>query len=143
MINENENKRKYSFGYEDLDKNVEVEIFGLKFEIDVNEIEEMGKNGSANLSLDEQIDRCLGNGAFEKINKKRLQDGYDELNAIGKTKVLGYIMEVYTKELSGNIINPVKNVIGTQQEQMNNYNNKNMNRAQRRYNERYNRRRRY
>ena len=120
------------------DRNVEVDIYGLNFEMNISEIESV-ENNKDNMSIDEQIERILGKNAIEKINNKRLKDGYEELNANAKTTILGFIIETYTRVLSDNMINSVTNVVGDIDKHMKDFTNSNFNRVQRRYNERYNR----
>ena len=132
------NKKKYSLGYDRTDRNVEVDIYGLNFEMNISEIESV-ENNKDNMSIDEQIERILGKNAIEEINNKRLKDGYEELNANAKTTILGFIIETYTRVLSDNMINSVTNVVGDIDKHMKDFTNSNFNRVQRRYNERYNR----
>lgn len=136
-VNNFNNKKRYSLGYDRTDKNVEIDIYGLVFNLNIGEIEHVKEN-SNNMSIDEQIERILGENAIEKINKKRAQDGYDELSANGKTTILGFIIETYTRVLSGNMINAITDTIGDIDKQVKDFNNNNFNRAQRRYNNRYN-----
>lgn len=139
-------KKRFSLGYDRLDRSVEVEILGLVFELNINEMEN-AKSNSENMSIDEQIERILGKNAIERINKKMLQDGHDKLSANGKTTILGFLIETYTKVLSNNMIDSVTDAVGDIDRTMKDFTNKNFNgnagqhfnRAQRRYNNGYNR----
>ena len=76
------NNRRLSFGYEDTDKSIEVELYGLIFEINninsINEYEKLDKSNKN--SIEAQIEKILGKGAIDKINNKRINDGQKELN---------------------------------------------------------------
>ena len=76
-----ENKR-ISFGYEDTDKKIEVDFYGLTFEINnLDSIGELKKLDQDNEDVIEaQLEKILGIGAIEKINRKRVSDGYKELD---------------------------------------------------------------
>ena len=121
----NDNIRKFS--YEDTDKKIEIEIYGLVFEINKN-------------SLENQIDKILGDGSVEKINKKRVADGYKEMDLQIELNLLGCIFETYANATMNNVTNRITNTARNINNRINELNN--MNRQQRRYNK-YNRYRRY
>ena len=77
----------YKIGYEQTDRKILVDIYGLEFEVkkfnkelidkfkslkdeEINDYEELYK----------YVDLFLGEGASEKINAKRKADGYEEMN---------------------------------------------------------------
>ena len=52
------NEKKYSLGYDSIDKEYEVEILGLVFNLNIGEIEKARENKD-NLSIDGQIERII------------------------------------------------------------------------------------
>lgn len=130
------NEKKYSLDYNDIDKEYEVEILGLVFNLNIGEIEKARENKD-NLSIDRQIERIIGEKSIEKINNKMKADGHNELTANGKTVILGFLIETYMKVLSNNMTNRVTSAIGNIQQDIDN----NINRAGRRgFNNQYNNR---
>ena len=75
-------KKVLSFGYEDTDKKLEIELYGLVFEIrNLNSIEELENLDSNNFdSIEIELEKILGKGSIEKINNKRRKDGYQDLD---------------------------------------------------------------
>lgn len=144
MINEKENKKKYSLDYDELDEKIEVEICGIKFKMNINEIEKVKSEDEENINVEEKINKILGRDAINRINEKRLKDGYDELSSNGLTKIIGFIIGIYTEVCARNVINKVKASANTITNEVNNFSMNNMNRAQRRnYNRQNNYRRGY
>lgn len=139
-----ENKR-ISFGYEDTDKKIEVDFYGLAFEINnLDGIGELKKLDQDNEDVVEaQLERILGKGAIEKINRKRVSDGYKELDLNIELNMLGCIFEAYAKETTNSVLGRVTKVTDDINKDMGNI----MNREQRRsynrtnYNKNRNRRR--
>lgn len=130
------NEKKYSLGYDSIDKEYEVEILGLVFNLNIGEIEKARENKD-NLSIDGQIERIIGEKSIEKINNKMKADGHNELTSNGKTVILGFLIETYMKVLSNNMTNRVTSAIGNIQQDIDN----NINRAGRRgFNNQYNNR---
>ena len=111
-MEDNRNK-KFSFGYEDTDKKLEINLYGLDFEINnidsVDELENLDKNNSN--VIEAQLEKILGNGAIERINRKRVKDGYKELDLNIELSILGCIFEVYTKSITGNVLDRVTNAV--------------------------------
>lgn len=76
----------YKIGYEQTDEKILVDIYGLPFEvkrIDKSIIDEIKKIKEEVNNIDElykYVDMFLGEGATEKINAKREQDGYEKMN---------------------------------------------------------------
>ena len=92
--------------YKDTDKKLQVEIYGLKFEINSKELEEIDtKNiNEENDKLDEIITKVLGKEAIEKINKKRKEDGYSEMDSSVKLTVVMFLVETYVNSAIDPII---------------------------------------
>lgn len=95
----------YKLGYKDTDRELEIEIYGLTFKLprinkklqdDIKELEE--KKEDIN-SLNESINLLLGENAVDKINKKRINDGYKELDILNIMQIISFIGQVIGKEL--------------------------------------------
>lgn len=125
-----ENKKVLSFGYEDTDKSIEINLYGLEFEIknldNIKELENLDRND--NNVIEAQLEKILGEGAIKKINKKRLSDGYKELDLNIELNILGCIFETYAKAMTGNVLGRVTNAVNDINKDINN----NINREQRR-----------
>ena len=95
--------------YEDTDRKIELEIYGLIFEvIDAKELKEQNK-----INISEIIDKIFGNGATDKINKKRIQDGYEVMDTQVALTIISYAVNAYVNAS----VSPINEVI-------NNYNYK-------------------
>ena len=103
--------KRVSFGYEDTDQKIEVDIYGLVFEInkknivdkdlkDINEDED---------TIEREIREVIGEDSIEKINNKRLKDGYDEMTLDVEIAVLTCIYKAYITATSGNMIDEEMN----------------------------------
>ncbi len=133
--------KRVSFGYEDTDQKIEVDIYGLVFEInkknivdkdlkDINEDED---------TIEREIREVIGEDSIEKINNKRLKDGYDEMTLDVEIAVLTCIYKAYITATSGNMIDEVMNTNKELENKARNLDSE-MNREQRRnYNRSYNR----
>lgn len=125
-----EDKKVLSFGYEDTDKSIEIELYGLVFEIknldNIEELKKLDKNNSN--VIEAQLEKILGEGSIEKINRKRISDGYKELDLNIELNILGCIFETYAKSMTGSVIGRVTKAVDNINKDMNN----NMNREQRR-----------
>lgn len=101
--------------YKDTDKKIEIDIYGLMFEIKkgIEEIDTEELKNKKNIDIEEIIDEILGSGSTEKINKKRKEDGYEEMDSQVALTIIGTAVNAYVNAS----INPVNNVI-------NNYNEK-------------------
>lgn len=133
---------RMSFGYQDTDKKIEIELYGLVFEIKnlSNEKIEEFRNINNDLSkIERQIEDILGNGSVEKINNKRIADGYDKMSLEVEVNILGCIFETYAKAMTNSTIDRVSKSINDINSKVEGLNN---NRYQRR-NNKYNRYRRY
>ena len=64
--------KRISFGYEDTDKKIEIELYGIIFEIrnfeNIEKLSSMDKNSKN--AVEEYIENILGEGSIEKINRK-------------------------------------------------------------------------
>ena len=64
--------KRISFGYEDTDKKIEIELYGLIFEIrnfeSIEKLSSMDKNSKN--AVEEYIENILGEGSIAKINRK-------------------------------------------------------------------------
>lgn len=136
---ENLENKRLSFGYEDTDKKIEIELYGLVFEIsNLDSVEELRNLDKDNINVIEaQIEKVLGEGAVDKINKKRLSDGYCELDLNIELNILGCIFETYAKSMTDNVLGKVTNAIDDMDYKVNNVTN--INREQRRNYNRNNR----
>lgn len=125
-----EDKKRLSFGYEDTDKSIEIDLYGLVFEIknldNIEELEDLDRNN--NNEIEAQLEKILGEGAIKKINNKRRKDGYKELDLNIELNILGCIFETYAKSMTGNVLERVTNAV----DDINKDINTNMNREQRR-----------
>ena len=121
-------------GYEQTDKKIEIEIYDLKFEIkNVEKLQEFEDVKDNDLdTIKKMIETMLGEGAVEKINKKRKEDGYEEINSSIALNILLGIYKVYSSEY-------IDEVLGSMEKMENRVNNINRN-TRRNYN-RGNRRR--
>lgn len=120
-------------GYENTDKKIEIEIYGLKFEIkNVDKIKEYENVEDNDLNgLEKIIESVLGKGSIEKINEQRKKDGYEEIDSSVALNLLIGIYQTYTSEYTENILQPFEKSIN----RINNFN-----RETRRYNNRGKRR---
>ena len=144
-----ENKR-LSFGYEDTDKKIEIELYGLVFEINkekiVNkDIKNINENDED--AVKKEIEKVIGIGSVEKINNKRLSDGYKKMTLDVEIAVLTCIYKTYITATSGTMVdeiietnrnmeNKAKNLGNINREQRRNY-SKNQYRGNRRNYRRY------
>ena len=140
-MNNFENKKRLSFGYEDTDKKLEIELYGLVFEINNIENEKELENINRNdiKGIEAQIDKILGSGAVEKINRKRRNDGYKDMDINIELNVLGCIFDVYAKSMLNGFTDRISDTINEVENNVNNFTNKFGNREQRRNYNRNNR----
>lgn len=136
---------RLKFGYEDTDKSIEIDLYGLIFSVNIKnknirELENIGDNVELG-ELKEIINKYLGTNAVDKINKKRKEDGFDEIDEDIATQIIMCIIKAYANTmLSGltDVTNNIDNKInGTMQNinKINNYRKKtNYNRNQYRRN---------
>lgn len=132
-----ENKKVLSFGYEDTDRSIEIELYGLVFEIknidNIKEIENIDKDNKN--VIESQLEKILGDGSIEKINRKRVSDGYKKLDLNIELNILGCIFETYARSMTNNVLGRVTNAVNDinkdikdsmNREQRRNYNKNNI-----------------
>lgn len=100
------------FGYEDTDKKIEISIYGLIFEINKEKI--LDKNIETLESNDEEkigneIEELIGKGAIEKINNKRISDGYKEMTLDVEVAILKCIYTSYIQATAGDLVEGIQN----------------------------------
>lgn len=129
-----EDRKVLSFGYEDTDKKLEIELYGLVFEIrNLNSIEELENLDRNNFdSIEIELEKILGKGSIEKINNKRRKDGYQDLDISIELNILGCIMETYAKSMTNNTLGRVLDSVNDMNKDIDNVINNNFNRNQRR-----------
>ena len=136
-----EDNKLMKIGYEQTDNKIEIEIYGIKFEIknlDNDKVEEL-KNIDKNLSvIDEEIENILGEGAVEKINNQRTKDGYDKMDINVALNILSFCFMAYAKSMTNNVIGNMSKTINEVNNDMEKFENI-INRSQRRNNYRRNR----
>ncbi len=94
--------------YKDTEKKLEVEIYGLKFEINSKEFENIDtRNISENENLEGIIDKVLGEGACNKINEQRVKDGYETMNGQIALTIMAFLTDTYVEST----VQPVNNTI--------------------------------
>ena len=102
---------RLKFGYEDTDKSIEIDLYGLVFKIEnldnLEELENLERKDSN--VIEAQLEKILGKGAIEKINNKRASDGYKKLDLNIELNILGCIFETYAKSMTGNVLGRVEN----------------------------------
>ena len=138
--------KRISFGYEDTDKKIEIELYGIIFEIrnfeSIENLSSMDKNSKS--AVEEYIEKILGEGSIEKINRKRASDGYKELDLDIELNILACIMEAYKKVTANNFLGRItraveeidqstKNKLTQNREMRRNYNKNNRRNKYRRY----------
>ena len=124
-------------GYENTDNKIEIEIYGIKFEIkNVNKIKEYEDIEDDDLSgLEKVIESVLGNGSIDKINEQREKDGYEKMDSTVALNILVGIYQTYMTEYTDNIMQPIEKSID-RMDKINNFNRETKrysNRGKRRY----------
>lgn len=141
--------KRVSFGYEDTDQKIEVDIYGLVFEINKKNIvdKDLKDLNEDEDTIEREIREVIGKDSIEKINNKRLEDGHEKMTLDVEIAVLTCIYKAYITATSGNMINEIieknkelenkaRNLSGNiNREQRRNYNRNNYrrNRNYRRY----------
>lgn len=122
--------KKISFGYEDTDKSIEINLYGLDFEINnldnLEELENLDRNNEN--VIEAKLEKILGAGSIEKINRKRINDGHKKLDLNIELNILGCIFETYAKSMSDSVLGRVTKTVNNINKDING----NMNREQRR-----------
>lgn len=135
--------KRLKFSYEDTDKSIEIELYGLVFEIrDLDNIEDLkGLDRNDVNVIENQLEKILGDGSIEKINSKRRKDGYKELDLNIELNILGCIFETYAKSMTNAVLGRTVKAVEDVNKDIDNF--KGQNREERRnYNRNYNRNRR-
>lgn len=120
-------------GYENTDKKIEIEIYGLKFEIkNVDKIKEYENVEDDDLNgLEKMIENLIGEGSINKLNEQREKDGRGKIDSTVALNILVGISQQYIAEYTDNIMQPFEKSVN----RINNFN-----RETRRYNNRGKRR---
>ena len=105
--------------YKDTDKKLEVGIYGLNFDINSKELENIDTK-NINDNLDEIITKVLGEDALEKINAKRKEDGHEEADNQVKLTIITFLVETYVNAS----ISPINNMVERTNNRYNNINRK-------------------
>lgn len=100
------------FGYEDTDKKIEVNLYGLIFEInkknivdkDISNIDDKNEK-----NVENEIKELIGEDSIEKINDKRIKDGHKKMTLDVEVAVLTCIYKAYITATSGNMIDEIIN----------------------------------
>ena len=126
---------KESLTYSDVEKKLELDIFGIKYNVDVTdkmlkEFEEMSKSNEEDIEIGKKaIDMVLGEGQYELLKSKYETDTKKEFGVLVLTKIIFY--------MAGRIENFYKD----ENDMVNKYQEKYQNRNFRRNNRRNNYRR--
>ncbi len=130
-------RKVLKFGYEDTDQKIEVNLYGLIFEINKENIVE--KNISIldsrdELKVEEEIRSLVGQDSIERINEQREKDGYKKMTLDVEMAVLTCIYKAYIETTTGDMIDNINassnNMVMKAQNIGRNY-NKNRNRYKR------------
>lgn len=88
---------KESLTYSDVEKKLELDIFGIKYNVDVTdkmlkEFEEMSKSSEDDVELGKKaIDMVLGEGQYELLKNKYETDTKKEFGVLVLTKIIFYM----------------------------------------------------
>lgn len=128
--------KKIRLGYDETDYEIEVEIYGEKYTIQRNEIDEieLDKVKENKKGLNEIIDKILGQGSSERINAKRISDGYPEMDTSVALTIISFVVDKYVTYFTSSfdkLGNSVKNVYSKTENKINGYKNRNRKRSRR------------
>lgn len=129
------NNKVMKFGYEDTDKKIEVDIYGLIFEINKEEISKIDLTSfdqNDEKAIEKLINMIIGNDAVDKINEKRKQDGYSEMTIDVEVAVVSCLYTAYINAAT-NPIEDVASDLNNTYKQYNNYNRRNYRKNNYRY----------
>lgn len=144
---EENKKNTMSIGYEQTDiEKIEIDIYGIRFEIDKEKILEKDVDRVSN-NPEQELEEVLGAGAVEKINNKRIADGHNKMSIDVAVKVLSFVYARYVEAVTDPLIDNINEVVekqkakagnmyGENREERRNYkrnNNYRKNRKYRRY----------
>lgn len=131
------NNNVVKIGYEETDSKIKVDLYGLIFEINNLNDEEINKLQNIKddeNSIDEEIEIILGTGAIGKINEKRNNDGYKSMDLQIKLQVLTCVFNAYVKGMTENTIDKMASTMTDIEKQINGINNNRYNRRNNYYN---------
>lgn len=124
--------------YIDTDKSNEIELYGLKFNMNLKELEESKSIDEEDANaIDKQLEKVLGIGSIEKINNKRIEDGHEELNLLNKLNIFGCLFEAYSEIMKEYAISKINKSTEDISRKQRRYNNKNQYRSNRKNYRRY------
>lgn len=103
-----------SIGYEQTDEKVEIDIYGIRFEINKEKILDKDTKNIEGVNPEKEIEDVLGNGAVEKINKRRVLDGYPKMTVDVAIKILSFIYARYIEATTNPLIDNIDGVIEKQ-----------------------------
>lgn len=110
---------KASFSYESLEDDIELEIFGIKFIINLNDEylsklknieEELDSNDSDDKLMEEGINLILGDDAYKKIKEKYEKDLNKEINYYVWLKIISFIgdqISLFFKKVADEVVEPI------------------------------------
>ena len=100
-------------GYENTDKKLEIEIYGLTFELqNVEKLKEYENVDDNDLNgLEKMIEVVLGDGAIDKLNEQREKDGYKKIDNKVALNLLVGICNTYTTEYTNQIMQPIEDSV--------------------------------
>ena len=114
--------------FKDTDKKIKECIYGIEFEINTKELEKIDtKEISEDSNLDEILEKILGQGACDKLNKVRKENGYEEMDAGVELAIFLAIITDYVDSRISPVTSTMDN-IQNKFDRMNNYKNRNQRR---------------
>lgn len=121
---------RLKFGYEDTDKSIEIDLYGIVFSVNIRnknikELENI-KDDVELEELKEIINKYLGTNAVDRINQKRKEDGYNEIDEDIATQIIMCIIKAYANTmLSGltDMTDSIDDKINNTMENINKINN--------------------
>ena len=136
---------KNVLSYEDVNQSLELEIFGLKFDLTVDEsymkrlmkLDGDLKNANELEVIEQSVDEILGEGSYSKIKDKYKKDTKKDIDVMAWTQVITFIalqLSEYFNKIEEKS-NKIKNI--------NRYNNNNRSSRRNNYKNRNNYNRRY
>ena len=105
------NNNVMKFDYEDTDKKIEVELYGIVFEINKEKIVDKDVkrlNENDEEIIEREIEDVIGEGAIEKINNKRKLDGYNEMTLDVEIAVMTCIYKAYINATAGGMLDEIQ-----------------------------------
>lgn len=108
------NEKMINIGYDDTDEKMEIYIYGLRFEINKEKILEKDMGNIEVSNIEKDMNDVLGAGAVEKINNKRILDGYTKMTVDVELKILSYVYTRYIETATNPVIENYYNVMEKQ-----------------------------